>query len=287
MDFVKTTTSDSLILQGLLSEPKSKTDTIILHIHGMAGNFWENGFIKTMLSEYPRNKIAFLTVETRGSEIMRFFYKTDDSFSLVGNAYETFEECINDIDGWLNFLIARGYKNIYLQGHSLGCSKIAYYQSEKKDDKVRGLIFISASDMLGLVLNSKDLSNHEKSVKESLQLETMGKEDEILPYVLWDCYKLSAKTYLNFYGKGAKTAIFNYNNPELGFNVIKRLDIPILSLFGTKDDGIVTDPFKSNDIIRREATKCPRFTGKVFEGAKHNYSGFEQKIVNEVVSFLK
>lgn len=99
MEFVRTTTSDDLILQGLLSGPETNTDSVILHIHGMSGNFWENGFIKTMLSEYPKQGCSFLSVETRGSELIRFLYKTNGSFVMLGNAYEIFEDSVKDIDG--------------------------------------------------------------------------------------------------------------------------------------------------------------------------------------------
>lgn len=51
MEFVRTRTPDNLILQGLLSEPAKKSDSVILHIHGMSGNFWENSFIKKMIEE--------------------------------------------------------------------------------------------------------------------------------------------------------------------------------------------------------------------------------------------
>jgi predicted alpha/beta-fold hydrolase len=74
MQFVETTTEDDLILQGIIAEPKKKTKSAVLHIHGMAGNFWENDFIKTMISDYPANGHTFLTVETRGSETSKMVF---------------------------------------------------------------------------------------------------------------------------------------------------------------------------------------------------------------------
>ncbi|MDE1865681.1 MAG: alpha/beta hydrolase [Candidatus Micrarchaeota archaeon] len=287
MEFIRVTTSDNLILQGLFSEPKASTDSVILHIHGMSGNFWENGFIKTMLSEYPKNGVAFLTVETRGSEVIRFFGKTDGNFVKIGNAYEIFEECTKDIQAWIDLLSKNGYKRIYLQGHSLGCSKIAYYQSTKNDRRVKALLFISAADMLGLVLNPRDLPLHTRHIAESENLVGKGKGGELLPDALWATNQVSAKTYLNFFSKTAKTAIFNYYDAKLGFATIKTITIPMLSIFGTKDDGIVTDPYKSNEILKENAIKSPKFVGVVFDGAQHSYAGFEDQIVESVLKFIK
>lgn len=287
MEFVKATTSDNLILQGLLSEPHSKSDSVILHIHGMSGNFFENDFIKTMLSGYPEQNLSFMTVETRGSEVIRFFSKTGGGFTMLGDAYEIFEESVKDIEAWIGFLSDRGYKNIYLQGHSLGCAKIAYYQSLMKDKRVKALLFISASDMFGLVLNKKDLPRHIKHMNESKSLIEAGKEMELLTDALWGTNKLSARTYVNFFGTDAKTAIFNYYDNKLGFDAVKKINVPIISIFGTKDDGIVTDPYKSNDMLKQNAVKSPKFVGEVFEGAQHSYAGFEEQIVKSITNFIK
>jgi len=153
MEFVKTTTEDNLIFQGLLAEPDNKTDTAILHIHGMSGNFWENGFIKDMIKKYPENNITFLTGENRGSELLRWFKMPDKKDILLGDAYEIFEDCVKDIQSWVDFLKNKGYTKIHLQGHSLGCAKIAYYLSLNKDKIIKSLIFISPSDMIGLNIN--------------------------------------------------------------------------------------------------------------------------------------
>jgi len=287
MEFVNTKTEDNLILQGLISESNDKTDSVVLHIHGMAGNFWENNFIKTMLREYPKNGISFLTVETRGAELLRWFSTPDNKNKLIGDSYEIFEESIFDIDAWVKFLEERGYKNIHLQGHSLGCSKIAYYQKEKENNLIKSLTFISPSDMMGLLVNEKDKPDYDRFLKEAKELSEAGKENELLSGIQWDFAKQSAKSFINFSFKNDNLAIFNYYNPERGFETIKSIKIPMLSILGTKDDGIVTDAYKSNEILEKNALNCPKFRSVVFEGAQHSFDGFEDKIVEEVISFVR
>lgn len=221
MKFVETKTKDDLILQGLLAEPKNKTDSVILHIHGMSGNFWENGFIKNMLEDYPKNNFAFLTVETRGSELLRWFETSDGDKRLLGNSYEIFEESIYDLEAWINFLKSKGYKNIHLQGHSLGCSKIAYYQKMKKDSSIKSLLFISPADMMGLLVTPGYKKEYDKFLKEAKELIKKGKENELLSDIHWGFARQSAKSFVNFSFENDNLAIFNYYNQERGFDTIK------------------------------------------------------------------
>ena len=286
MEFVETKTEDNLILQGLLSETNKKTDSVVLHIHGMSGNFWENYFVKTILKEYPKNNLSFLTVETRGSELLRWFSTADGDKRLIGNSYEIFEECLFDIEAWINFLKSNGYKNIYLQGHSLGCSKITYYQKIKNNSLIKSLIFISPADMMGLLVEKSYKQEYEKFLKEAKELTKKGKENELLSGIHWTFARQSAKSFLNFSFENNNLAIFNYYNPERGFDTIKSIKIPMLSILGTKDDGIPTDAYKSTEMLKENAINCKKFKGVVFENAEHDFHGFEDRIVKEVLGFI-
>ena len=239
-----------------------------------------------MLKEYPENKLSFLTVETRGAELIRWFQTSNGKTKLIGNSYEIFEESTYDINAWVNFLKSKGYKHIHLQGHSLGCSKIAFYQKVMKNPLVNSLIFISPSDMMGLLVNDRDKPHYDRFLKEAKELKKKGKENQLLSEIQWDFAMQSAKSFLNFSFENNNLAIFNYYNPEKGFDTIKSISVPMLSILGTKDDGIVTDAYKSNEILKKNASNCKKFKGVVFENAKHEFEGFEDKIVKEVISFL-
>ena len=287
MEFVETTTEDSLILQGILVEPSKKTETAIIHIHGMGGNFWENSFIQNMISEYPKNNIAFLTVETRGAELLRWFSTTDGNRRLIGDSYELFEESIYDVDAWVNFLESKGYKNIHLQGHSLGCSKIVYYQKMKNNSVIKSLLFISPSDMMGLLVEPKYKAEYEKFLKQAKELVKNGKENELLSDIHWSFARQSAKSFINFSFENDNLAIFNYYNSERGFKTIQSIKTPMLSILGTNDDGIVTDPYKSNEMLKKAAINSKKFHGVVLKEAKHDFVGFEKEIVSSVLEFMK
>ena len=68
-------------------------------------------------------------------------------YPSYGNALEIFEESVFDIDAWVLFAKNLGYKEIYIQAHSLAPSKVVYYMNQKSHDFIKGLVLISPADM--------------------------------------------------------------------------------------------------------------------------------------------
>src|SRR3989344_860743 len=104
-EFLRTTTEDKLILQGIIYSPDQPTNKEILHIHGMAGNFYENRFLDAMAKTLTDNGWAFLAPNTRGHDFIADFPVEGDKeeFKRVGNVFEKFEECVLDIKCWMDF----------------------------------------------------------------------------------------------------------------------------------------------------------------------------------------
>lgn len=275
--FVDTETSDDMELLGLFAE-NEESDALVIHFHGMQGNFFQNGFVQKMLSEYPERGFSFLTVEQRGAEAVRMFPKGDE-YLKGGNAFEKFEECMYDIEAWINFAEDLGYESIYLQGHSLGCCKIAYYLNES-ETAVEGVVFISPADMHGIFTDSMEDSSELLSEAKKMREEDRG--DEIITEKGDGWKYLSANTLINLYDSDSSAAIFNYRSPELGFEEVKALKAPILAFVGSEDDGIVTDPEDSMELLEEKAENAPEVRTHVMEGAEHDFKGFEKQIIDEV-----
>ncbi|MFB6076747.1 MAG: alpha/beta hydrolase, partial [Candidatus Nanohaloarchaea archaeon] len=277
-------TDDDYRLQGLLAEADG--GTAVLHIHGMAGNLYGNAFVQKMLSAYPDAGISFLTVEQRGSETVHLVETTRGGFDPIGNAYERFDESRRDIRAWLDFLQDAGYDDIYLQAHSLGPSKVAHFLAEEPHDAIAGVIFISPSEMIGLV-EDDSCPEHDGLLGEARELVADGREDELLSGLLWDWAKLSAGTYLDLFGAESDAAVFNYSTPGRGWDAIAAIDVPMLAVLGTADDGIVVGADEAMAMLEEHAENCPRFEGIVVDGAEHDYAGYEDEIIDHVLSFVE
>lgn len=286
MKIVTTKSTDGIQYKGLITEPPNPKG-IIIHIHGMAGSVVLNSYYQPMHEKYSEDGWAFLTGEHRGTGSITQLI-SNDTVQNIGNAFEIFEDCIHDIQGWVNYAKSLGYKNIWLQAHSLGPSKTAYYMSQTQSADVTGLIWISPSDMVGLVHDSSGIKQHEKLLSEALELVKNGKPKQILSDVLWGDTILSAQSYLSFFGEGAKDAIFNYGNSDLGWSVVNSIQVPVLAITGTKDDGVVPvmDAYKAMELLESQLIASPRKETVVYNGAEHNFNGFEEQIVGDVLSFI-
>jgi predicted alpha/beta-fold hydrolase len=91
--FIRITTEDQLILQGLIYRPEQETKKAYLHIHGMAGNFYENRFLDSMAEQLTKSGYAFLAINTRGHDIIADFplVGSEEKFKRIGDAFEKFE----------------------------------------------------------------------------------------------------------------------------------------------------------------------------------------------------
>jgi pimeloyl-ACP methyl ester carboxylesterase len=287
MEFIQTSTSDGFIFRGLMTNTDDK-ETIIIHIHGMAGDFYHETYYRFMHDQYPKNNIAFLAGENRGTQTVMSFNMVDDSIKNVGNAYEVFEECVYDIQAWIDFAKALGYKKIFLQGHSLGPSKIMYYLDTVKPKDISGLILISPSEMVGSVHDPWGFQFHKVLLPEATQLVADGNGDHLLSELLWDNQTISAKTYLNLFSDDSKSAIFNYLRQDLGWDVVSRINLPVLAITGTKDDGVTPfmDPVKAMDLLKEKFINSSKVVTRVYDGAEHSFEEFEQNIVDDAISFI-
>lgn len=101
-------------------------------------------------------------------------------------------------------------------------------------------------------------------------------------------YLLSAKTYINFFGENANTAIFNYGDEAFGWKIVNNIKIPVLAITGTEDLGIkpVVDPKEAMKLLESELKRSPRVETLVYESAEHSFSGFEQRMVSDVLKFI-
>jgi hypothetical protein len=207
---------------------------------------------------------------------------------LAGNALEKFEDCIFDIQGWIDFALSHGYMEIWLQSHSLGTSKVAYYMDQVRPTNIAGLIFLSPSDMIGCVHDTVGQKDYDILLPEAIKLASEGKENQLLTHTLWGAEYLSARTFLNMFDKNANTAIFNYGDESLGWKAVNEISVPVIAVTGTKDDGIapVIDPKIAMTKLEQELKNSPKVKTIVYEGAEHSFDGYGEKITEDIVSFI-
>jgi pimeloyl-ACP methyl ester carboxylesterase len=278
-------TEDGLQLQGLYCEPEGSSRLpAVLHIHGASSNFYRSQFLDRLAEELADRGYGFLTGNTRGHDIMNTVYTTDPTVSRrIGVALEIFEECPLDIAAWLSLLQERGFREMILLGHSFGAHKVAFYQAQTSDERVRGLVFLSPADQdFWLDSVGDDLDRMLSSVSDMVA-SGQGKrlfEGSIAPY------PMSARTIHSLF-VSANSDIFKFGRPDDPWEVVARLDCPILAMMGTVAEFTGPTPSEALATLRAKAVSSPRCDTIVLDGAPHNYRGYETQVTEAIGEWLK
>lgn len=288
MQIVKTTTSDNHIFSGLYSKADNSKG-IIIHIHGMAASIYSNSFYSKMHEKYAENGWSFVVGEHRGTHSVVDFASSDGSVKTCGNTFEIFEDCVIDIQAWIDWAKAQGYSKILLQGHSLGCSKIAYYLANQQND-VAAAIWLSPTDIKGRHAMSKNKIKNQEQLEEAQQLVIANKGRALLTDLYQGWATLSAQTVLSLFGENSNSHIFYYPEMDLSLNqVLSKINIPVLAFTGTTDHGVVTssDPYTAMEKLKKLLINSSKVKTCVFEVCGHGFKGFDTNIVTEVLEFVQ
>lgn len=278
LERVKTT--DQFELQGLLYTPERKTNTVVLHCHGMAGNFYENRFVNVTGLKLVANGIAFCAMNNRGHDMISDFIVVKEGkieYARVGEVYERVEDSVKDIAAWVDFLKKKGFSKIILMGHSLGAVKAVLYAQENQIG-LKGLILASPPDMHRHAKVEKDFA---QKMKEAKKLVAQGNERTILKSPVLDWYMISAGTYLDLFTAGGSADVFSIESGNKPTGLLK-LNLPILVLFGEKDDCYDYDPEKIRAFFQANIKNAKT---KMVPKANHVYLNHEEAFAQAVLKF--
>lgn len=288
---VEIKTKDEIVLNGLINEAPD-SDTILINIHGTGGNFYEELFIKNLFLELPKIGVSFLSINNRGNSIL------GDSWQRTGSAIEKFEDCLLDIDSWIEFSLGKKYKKIILQGHSLGTEKIVYYMNNGKyRNKVKSIVLLGFSDSYGCEMNYLR-NNKDIFFKEAKELVKSGKSDHLLRTDLKShagILPISAGSFLNQFSQNSELSkTFTFHKKKL--DDYSNIKIPILAIISDNDKHtaktIVKNGSEHTSIPLKEACTLlkkenPKTKLVVLNNTNHDFEGKEKELTNEIINFLK
>lgn len=288
-ELIKTKTEDSVVLNGLYI-PGDKAKAIVIHIHGLEGDFFNNAFVNVIGKTLFKNGFGFLSIQTRG---MGNEYNLDvdlgdgeDKVRKYGAHFELLSEAYRDIDAAVKFLVDAGYSKIVLQGHSLGTFKVMRYMSEGKHKAdISKLILLSPFDKnyLAEVYTGGKWPEY---VKQAIKMIKEGRGWEIIPKE-WDDLVISYQTYASWYEDSEFGRMFNFSDNNYDFPVLSSLKIPVKVIVGSEDEYFYTSN-KNNyqEALDIMTAHIKSFSSRLIESAHHTFGGYEEVVAEEVVKFL-
>jgi alpha-beta hydrolase superfamily lysophospholipase len=234
---IEIVTPKKFALNGLWFGPK-KPRRAIIWIHGLGSSAFSRLSIVEKLAD---NQTAAMTFNNRGHDFVAPLSRTVGKKRFTaGASFERFEDCVDDIQGAINFAKKNGAKEIYLGGHSTGCQKAVYwaYKSGKKNGQsVKGLILLAPiSDYAGAVKNH-GLPKIRRVVAMSRALIKSGKGDDLLQRNVWSEEPASPRRFISLYTPDSvEQSIFSYFEPNKKAKILSTVRIPILAIFAEKDE---------------------------------------------------
>ena len=291
IDFARLITSDGLELCGLFFTPEFGVSEItVIHVHGLAGNFYENRFVDIVAEAVIDQGLNFMAFNNRGHD-----YISDSThighdggeidYLQIGGAYERFEDCLLDIDAFREFARLQGSVKHVLMGHSHGALKIGHYFYRREHPDLIGGIFLSPSDDFGI--SREHIGDRfDEALEIAKNLVDNGNESQMMP-TGYHSYPLSAGAYLDTFRDDSPLKLFNLSGTDrTDFPELETIKVPVLGIVGTVAESFVGEPREFLKKIGGKLKNAKSFEGHAIDGAPHNYMLHEDELADIIGDWL-
>ena len=283
--------TDNVKLSGLMYKSNKETKKILISVHGMATNCLKHR--DEVIAEKLTKNIDMLAFNNRGHDLTSYIKKERDGKKqkmLAGTSYEEISECYNDILGSINYCIENGYEEIYIMGHSLGCTKTIYtynklIQENNKEilDKIKGVLLLSLVDIpkaLQIYLND----NFPAMVTYAKNMRKEGLDNLLMPEKSF-IHPISVKTFLRYAINNEDINFARYSDDTYNFEEINNIKCPLFMRWGNNNEMILQ---KADDLctMLKNKIKNEKLDIGYIDGANHSYTGKEEILANQITEFI-
>lgn len=291
MEIINFEATDGIKLNGLLYKSGAKSTSIILAVHGMSSNCFKQRDI-SLAETANKSNIDYFCFNNRGSELVKYIRKEENGKikkMLGGTSYEDVLEGYQDILGAIAKLQSLGYTEIYLQGHSLGCTKVVYTYNKLKNKQnidllndIKGIILLSLIDIPS-VLKVFLRENYIKYLKLAEEKMSEGKGMELMPPESF-IHPISVQTFIRYAKENEE---IDFINPDKDNKLTKlnNIEVPLFMRYGDKNEMIIKPASEYveilNSIIKNESKDI-----NYIEDADHGYNGKEEILAKQVINFI-
>jgi pimeloyl-ACP methyl ester carboxylesterase len=273
--------ADQRWLAGVLMRPNqdARRPVGVICIHGANASFYLPTYVALGRALAERGYL-YLSANTRGHDVgnvdfpwpLNTLPETGPKIHLGGGGWSRFEEVAHDVAGWIEYLVGQGVEQIVLFGHSFGVRCVTFYQADRQDPRVVGLVLCSEGD----TVEAQDPAR----VQQAEELVAAGKGTALVP-LSEDVppFALESADWVVDWERLTGPFVTEGHTPW-----IASIHIPILGTFGTLD--FIPNLRENMEEMRVRATQAPRFDLQAIEGADHTYTDQEHELAKVVLNWL-
>ncbi len=292
-------TPDGLLLPGLLYEPAKKTDRVAIVLHGNGSSSVFYSYLKNLSfsEELLKRGIAYFPFNNRGAHYIKKLTQVTEAGEVdvkVGTTYELIKDCLYDIDGAIDFLAGKGYREFYLLGYSTGANKICVYNYYRPENRVKKYVLLGGGDDTGvwysIIGNRTKFFRYLEKAKEEID---KGRGDKFIPRYMLP-YLFSYRALYDTLNPDGDYNVFPFNeyannlqlsNKEL-FREFRSIRKPTLVVYGEMDEYCYGDVEGAVETLKKVAPKKVIFEFKILKGADHGFTGHEEELAKAVAGWL-
>lgn len=276
-------TKRGVVLNGVLfrQEEKKKTDTLMIAITGIHGNFYSNPFYYNIGDTLNSDNIDFIYAQTNDAfgQIETININSGKE-EIIGSWNERFSYTDEDIDAYLTFVEEEGYKHIILAGHSLGANKVIYYLSKHHDPRVEYFFLLSPANLTYMM--SGVTPREKQIIKEQVE---RGDGDKMLPFPFMGWVECIANTAYDWQFSGTLNNVHTAKDGD--FSQAGQITHSGALLVGTYDNFTDGDP---SEFLRNLNDHMPTADQNkliFIEKTGHTYQMKHQEVADDILRKLQ
>jgi pimeloyl-ACP methyl ester carboxylesterase len=270
-------TDDGIEHDGVVIRPSGPpTGTVVVWMHGFTGHFSEPHQIRIGRYLAERGHL-FISGDNRGKHYGANLGEWEGPFRIGGAWWERVSESWIDIKSWLDYAASTfAPQRLVLAGHSYGAVKVTWYQGERQDPRLAGLI--SASGPVRPPSKRPELAGEVLALAKKMVAE--GRGVDLVPFgSTGRPGSLSAETVVD----RAQSLVDTYGM-ESDDSPLSKIRCPVLAILGTKEPAIGAP--EDLDTLKRNARASERADTALIEGANHLYHDREEVVAEAIYEWL-
>ena len=276
-------TKRGVVLSGVLFRPRQErtTDTVMIAITGIHGNFYSNPFYYNIGDTLNAGGIDFIYAQTNDAfgQIQTVNVNTGKE-ELIGSWNERFSYTDEDIDAYLTFAQREGYRHIILAGHSLGANKVIYYLSRHHDERVEHFFLLSPANLTYMM---SGVTEREKQA--ILAQVERGDGDEMLPFPFMGWVECIANTAWDWQFSGLLDNVHTAKDGD--FSQAEKITHTGALLVGTYDNFTDGDPVEFLRNLNAHMPTAAQNKLIFIEKTGHTYQMKNQEVAEDILRQLQ
>jgi pimeloyl-ACP methyl ester carboxylesterase len=216
--------------------------------------------------------------------------------TLGGMAFELIRDCIADIDGAIRELRGRGYRELYLVGHSTGANKIAVYDHRKPRNPIRRYVLLAGGDDTGLLYEQLGPARFRKAIETARAKINAKKGGELVPDSLIPLPPMmSWRSFYDMANPDGHYNVFPFLEALGGvrlsrkprFRHVRGIRKPTLILYGDSDEYCYGDVPACLAVLAQAVREQPNIEIAMMKDADHGFSGREEELGSTIAGWVR